>query len=355
MVQNNIRFNRADQLTQHLTARCLQFRAGERFLSVRQIMDEFNVSQITVKQAMERLCETGVLEAQERRGYFVRREPRYRKIVCLTPSDIADYLEELSSLLKEEAEKAGFESSLVDMPDNASGVAMLPKLKADAVLFIPYAHEEITPEQLNRIMAQPMPVIITYGTVSVRGCRYVDGDNEFSGVLAATYLLMNGHRKLGILVSEPEVTVIRQRLDGFLKCARACGVEVEVLHPHIEIGESSPLRSYEFFKQYLSEHPKPGFTGLFVVSMFPAREVIRAANECGLEIPRDFSLISLGRAGHKAGEDITRINTRRDLVVSYAVRLVKDYFEHKENTPMFHIVPTEIHQGNTVRNIGFPQ
>ena len=169
------------------------------------------------------------------------------------------------------------------------------------------------------------------------------------------YLLMNGHRKLGILVSEPEVTVIRQRLDGFLKCARACGVEVEVLHPHIEIGESSPLRSYEFFKQYLSEHPKPGFTGLFVVSMFPAREVIRAANECGLEIPRDFSLISLGRAGHKAGEDITRINTRRDLVVSYAVRLVKDYFEHKENTPMFHIVPTEIHQGNTVRNIGFPQ
>ena len=52
MVQNNIRFNRADQLTQHLTARCLQFRAGEKFLSVRQIMDEFNVSQITVKQAM---------------------------------------------------------------------------------------------------------------------------------------------------------------------------------------------------------------------------------------------------------------------------------------------------------------
>ena len=145
-------------------------------------------------RAMERLCETGVLEAQERRGYFVRREPRYRKIVCLTPSDIADYSEELSSLLKEEAEKAGFESSLVDMPDNASGVAMLPKLKADAVLFIPYAHEEITPEQLNRIMAQPMPVIITYGTVSVGGCRYVDGDNEFSGVLAATYLLMNGHQ-----------------------------------------------------------------------------------------------------------------------------------------------------------------
>ena len=141
----------------------------------------------------------------------------------------------------------------------------------------------------------------------------------------------------------------------FDKFTEETGVEVEVLHPHIEIGESSPLRSYEFFKQYLSEHPKPGFTGLFVVSMFPAREVIRAANECGLEIPRDFSLISLGRAGHKAGEDITRINTRRDLVVSYAVRLVKDYFEHKENTPMFHIVPTEIHQGNTVRNIGFPQ
>ena len=66
MVENNIRFSRADQLTQHLKERCRKLGIGEKFLSVRQIMDEFNVSQITVKQAMERLCESGVLEAQER-------------------------------------------------------------------------------------------------------------------------------------------------------------------------------------------------------------------------------------------------------------------------------------------------
>lgn len=58
MVENNIRFSRADQLTQHLKERCRKLGIGEKFLSVRQIMDEFNVSQITVKQAMERLCES---------------------------------------------------------------------------------------------------------------------------------------------------------------------------------------------------------------------------------------------------------------------------------------------------------
>ena len=55
-----------DQLMLGLKDRCQKLNAGEKFLSVRQIMEEFGVSQITVKQAIERLCESGVLEARDR-------------------------------------------------------------------------------------------------------------------------------------------------------------------------------------------------------------------------------------------------------------------------------------------------
>lgn len=81
----NPKFNRADQLMLGLKDRCQKLNAGEKFLSVRQIMEEFGVSQITVKQAIERLCESGVLEARDRSGYFVRRDRRYGRIVSILP------------------------------------------------------------------------------------------------------------------------------------------------------------------------------------------------------------------------------------------------------------------------------
>ena len=355
MVENNIRFSRADQLTQHLKERCRKLGIGEKFLSVRQIMDEFNVSQITVKQAMERLCESGVLEAQERRGYFVRHAPRYGKIACLIPAEISNLRWEFPGLLLRETSAAGFEQIIVDMPSNAAGIAMLPELKADAILFMPYGHEPITPDQLNRMMAQPVPVVILYGTVRVEGCRYVDNDNEFCGILAATHLLMNGHRKLAVLVSEPEVPLVRERIAGFLKFAEAYRLDIEVLNPHIRVGEHSPTKSGEFFRRYLEANPEPGFTGLFVLSELPAQEIARTAREYGLDIPEDFSLITLGRSSCESELDFTTINSRRDRVAHYAVRLVKEHFEQVKNAPTHYIITPEIHFGKTVKNINVPQ
>ena len=318
-------------------------------------MDEFNVSQITVKQAMERLCESGVLEAQERRGYFVRHAPRYGKIACLIPAEISNLRWEFPGLLLRETSAAGFEQIIVDMPSNAAGIAMLPELKADAILFMPYGHEPITPDQLNRMMAQPVPVVILYGTVRVEGCRYVDNDNEFCGILAATHLLMNGHRKLAVLVSEPEVPLVRERIAGFLKCAEAYRLDIEVLNPHIRVGEHSPTKSGEFFRRYLEANPEPGFTGLFVLSELPAQEIARTAREYGLDIPEDFSLITLGRSSRESELDFTTINSRRDRVAHYAVRLVKEHFEQVKNAPTHYIITPEIHFGKTVKNINVPQ
>ena len=355
MVESNIRFIRADQLTQHLKERCRRLGVGEKFLSVRQIMDEFSVSQITVKQALERLCESGVLEAQDRRGYFVRRAPRYGRIACLIPAWVANLRNEFPELLQRETAAGGFDLDIVDMQSNAEGVAMLPELKADAILFMPYGHEAITTDQLNRMMAQPVPVVIIYGTVRVEGCRYVDNDNEFCGVLAATHLLMNGHRRLALMISEPELPMVRERVAGFLKCAEAYQLDIEVLNPNIRVGEHSPTRSYEFFRQYLKENPKPEFTGLFLISELPALEVVRAANECGLEVPRDFSLISLGHSVRGFEVDLTTINSRRDRVAHHAVRLVREHFEQAENAPTHYVITPEIHFGRTVKDINATQ
>ena len=84
-------------------------------------------------------------------------------------------------------------------------------------------------------------------------------------------------------------------------------------------------------------------------------EIARTAREYGLDIPEDFSLITLGRSSRESELDFTTINSRRDRVAHYAVRLVKEHFEQVKNAPTHYIITPEIHFGKTVKNINVPQ
>ena len=85
------------------------------------------------------------------------------------------------------------------------------------------------------------------------------------------------------------------------------------------------------------------------------QEIARTAREYGLDIPEDFSLITLGRSSRESELDFTTINSRRDRVAHYAVRLVKEHFEQVKNAPTHYIITPEIHFGKTVKNINVPQ
>ncbi len=352
MIEINTKFSRVDQLMTLLQERCGKCNTGDRFLSVRQIMEEFGVSQITVRQAMERLCESGVLEARDRSGYFVRRSRRFNKIAALVPqSDEGDYLDDLRETFSREALAVGFEAEVFTYHKGDDAVAMLSTIKADAILFRPYSQEMVTTACLNRVMSTPVPTILIHTAAPIENCRFVDSDNECCGFLAMTHLMLNGHRKFAVLLSEPDQPCIRQRVAGFLKCAEAYKLDVEILDPGILSGEHAPTRCRDFMAEYLRNHPKPKFTGLFIVSEAPALAVHSVAGECGLSVPEDLSLISLGHSLHGLKVDLTTVNTRRDQVIHYAVEMVRKHFaEDSMAVEQYKIVP-EIHVGTTVKNI----
>lgn len=352
MIDNNIKFSRADQLTQHLKEYCAKLAVGDKFLSVRRIMDEFNVSQMTVSQAIERLCESGVLEAQDRRGYFVRRNRRYGKIVGLYPvrENVRRYAD-FAEMFPREAAAADFEYEIIGYERTQEALELLAGIKADAVLFRPLSHEPVSASWLHWVMAAPIPVIFINATVSVGNCCFVDTDNMCSGLLAATHLLVNGHCKLALLLSEPDLPVIRQRAEGFRNCAGAYHLDVEVLNPEIQVGESSPAKSREFMERYLDRNPKPGFTGLFVVSEDPALEVLQVFEERQIAVPEQLSLISLGHTTQDIGRDITTIRTCHAREIQIAVQMIRRHFDDASEVLEQRVVPPEIHIGRTVRNI----
>ena len=310
----NPKFNRADQLMLGLKDRCQKLNAGEKFLSVRQIMEEFGVSQITVKQAIERLCESGVLEARDRSGYFVRRDRRYGRIVSILPAGNFGVRHEFTRLLTQEAAEAGFEHEVILFGENPEGIARMSDVRADAIIFSPFGLDSITAAQLNQLMLQPVPVVL-------------------------------------INCSIPDFRVVRERISGFLKCAEAYRLPVELLNPGIRSGENSPAKSYEFFSAYLDANPEPPFTGLFTVSEDPTREVLRAIREHRLSVPGDLSVISLEHSVTPAIPGLTSVNSRRDKIAHCAIQAIRAHFDHTPGIPFACKITPEIHHGATVKNL----
>ena len=351
----NMRLGRADQLTALLKERCALLPAGERFLSVRQIMAEYNVSQITVKQALDRLCSAGMLAARERSGYYIR-PMSGRKVAVIMPlaadgrlsGSFYEQYESVIGALKE----AGLESeSVFYTGDNAEALLLLNEIRADAVFLIPFRADDFSAPLLNRIMAHPTPVFLLFASPKSTNCRFVDGANEFAGTLAASHLLINGHRKLAVMVSEPKLSIVRERVDGFLKTASAFHVPVEVLDPEIASGENSPEKSRRFFVEYLQQHHgRLKFSAMFVISSDPANEILHVALEQQVRVPEDLSLITLGRPD-KGKYNFTTIDTRRHEIARAGVKLLRDYFARTPDAPMHIIVTPEIHDGKTVLDL----
>ena len=72
---------KSDTLHENLVRELSRMAPGEKFMTVRDIMRRYNVSQLIVDRAVNRLCEDGKLVSFARRGLFV---PQF---VCPAPAE----------------------------------------------------------------------------------------------------------------------------------------------------------------------------------------------------------------------------------------------------------------------------
>jgi DNA-binding transcriptional MocR family regulator len=81
--------NRDDTVTQHLRTLAAQKAAGTRLPSVRELMQKFRVSPVTVHKALTQLAHQGLLEARPGQGTFVATKTPPESTFALRPADLA--------------------------------------------------------------------------------------------------------------------------------------------------------------------------------------------------------------------------------------------------------------------------
>ncbi|MDR6980237.1 DNA-binding LacI/PurR family transcriptional regulator [Streptomyces sp. 3330] len=146
------------------------------------------------------------------------------------------------------------------------------------------------PAALETVAAR-MPVVVAGAREPVpAGVDLVANDDERGARLATEHLVGLGHRRIAHLAGYGAVADLRRR--GFEAAVRAAGPDRTAL---VEAGDMTEEGGYRATVRLLARADRP--TAVFAVNDMTAVGVLSAAEELGLRVPRDLSVVGYDNTG----------------------------------------------------------
>ena len=172
-------------------------------------------------------------------------------------------------------------------------VDILLSQQVDAVIIVPLTPPEDSADNVQKLLNQDIPVVMVDRTIPGMDVSQVLVDNFGGGYEAGSYLLKLGHRHVGVIASEGDQHEGARgpgslRIQGIQAAFKDAGVEnslqiqIKDSASHIELG-------YHAIKTLLDRAPQ--ITAIFALTDQTAVGVYHGANELGLSIPEDISVM----------------------------------------------------------------
>ncbi|SEO74210.1 substrate-binding domain-containing protein [Paenibacillus sp. OV219] len=293
---------------------------GDRIPTEKELMERFNVSKITVVNALTGLANENVITRVPGRGSFVssqasmmnavetrpaassvvvRHEPVARAstksgIIGLILPSIYDYF---AARLTQGVQRALMEKGYrtVIMLSNSvlsvenEAIQTLMDMGAEGMLIFPVDEEQYNVEILGmKLSGYPFILIDRY--LPGVETHYIAGDGRTGAELAVDHLWELGHREIAICSDSPIQTVtVQERIQGYMDALKKKGALINPAHiitefaPFNEVKEDHPL--YRYIRNRMA-------TAYITLNSKLGMHVYRIARQCGLSVPDDLSLVS---------------------------------------------------------------
>jgi DNA-binding LacI/PurR family transcriptional regulator len=283
--------SKSEQLFELLKDKAGTMCDGERFPSVRELMQEYGISQYSVAPALNRLESQNLIRRVVGKGTFVRKDGEQKPLSLFYY--LSDWPDEngrqAEVLCRQYAEERQYDYHKVVFPYDQDIYDSLPLGQADAMIINP-ARADLSPKQLAVLEAAPIPVVLIRSSLTGQKINYVCGNNPVGGAMAANYFLEQGCDQLAILLSEPHGPTSQELLESFSHCAQSRQAQVRVVDCETQYGENSAIKAFETLNEWLTRHPLD-FTGLFVTSASSALGALKALDEHNIRVPEDVSVV----------------------------------------------------------------
>ncbi|REE55455.1 GntR family transcriptional regulator of arabinose operon [Paenibacillus taihuensis] len=331
------------------------WKTGDQIPTEKELMEQFDVSRITVSNALTGLTKEGWLYRIQGKGSYVQemkkqpaqstagsgyglqlgdQQAESRRIIGLIMPNSSDFFSiRLSSGIRKALSQTGYNLVLMfsDNSTEREAVAIRELLGMGAAgLIIFPADAETYNEEILRLKLDRYPFVIIDRYLSGIDTHYIGSDGVEASRLAVNHLYELGHRDIAICSDVPlSTTSIEQRVSGYMKALKERGeminpalmlTEFYVDHDETEIDQQHPL--FRYVKNGLA-------TAYIALNGYMAMHLYKIVRFLGLEVPKDLSIVTFDSLSpSKEFNFFTYIDQHEDEVGRIAVEQLLDLLQH---------------------------
>ena len=147
---------------------------------------------------------------------------------------------------------------------------------------------DLSAAQCKQLETRSIPfVVVDTAGEAAPGVPTVGSQNWNGGLVATRHLLGLGHRRVAAVSGPPDLLCSRARVDGYRSAHDEAGASVDATL--IRHGDFGVADGYAIGLELLAAADRP--TAVFAGSDMQALGIMRAANELGLRVPDDLSVV----------------------------------------------------------------
>lgn len=155
--------------------------------------------------------------------------------------------------------------------------------QVDGIIYIGTYKRDMT----DIIPPLKLPVVYTYCVTSNKDDFAINYDDEEAAYRATQYLIDLGHKDIGLISGMSDSIHSHERFDGYCRALKENGISLNSFF--IKTGDWEVKSGYQLTKELLRLDKRP--TAIVSLNDLMAFGAINAAQDLGLNVPRDISVI----------------------------------------------------------------
>ncbi|WP_336790253.1 GntR family transcriptional regulator [Paenibacillus sp. MMO-177] len=251
-----------------------QLRPLDRIPSEQELMDEFKVSKITVKNALTELADEGLVTRIQGKGTFVAADlkPVEVKVPAPGPEPVlvplvgfiiptmkTTVIQKLVDYIELYLKEAGFQMVLSITREQAAeesrAITDLVDAGVQGLIVFPTEDEKYN-ESLLRLSLDKFPFVFIDRFLRNIETYTITSDNDGGAYRTVTHLLSKGHRHIALISPENSNTAIEDRTTGFEKAYIDQGESIDKsLWCHVPLEVLRSEGALDYVTDFLKSHP----------------------------------------------------------------------------------------------------
>ncbi len=185
-----------------------------------------------------------------------------------------------------------------------------------------------------------IPVIAVDPHLGPADLPTIDADNATGAASAVQHLLDLGHRRIGLIGGRSDLESARLREEGYRSALRSAGIEPDPAL--IRIGDYRRETGEVLGRELLALPERP--TAIFAANDLSALGVLAVAQEMGLDVPRDLSVVGFDNIPESAmaTPSLTTVAQPLQQIGARAIEMLIGLIEGKPAEPSHLRLPTQL-------------